>query len=133
MNNNKLIIEQKSPYDVTTTVAKLVENAGKKEWQIPAIHNLQQSLAKSGKEIRAVQVIEICKPEYSGKMLEKNHEMMASVLMPCRISVYEKEDGLTYIALMNAAAMLEYLPSTIAETMQKAFEETNEIIVLTIS
>ena len=47
MNANQLIIEQVSPFDVATTVEKLIEAANKKEWQNPAVHNLQQSLAKS--------------------------------------------------------------------------------------
>ena len=101
MNKNRLIIEQLSPYDVATTVEKIIATAAKKDWQNPASHDLQQSLAKSGKEVRPVQVIEICKPEYSGKMLEKSDERIASVMMPCRISVYEKADGKTYISLLN--------------------------------
>ena len=66
MNKNRLIIEQLSPFDVATTVEKLIEAATKMEWQNPATHDLQQSLAKSGKEVRPVKVIEICKPELSG-------------------------------------------------------------------
>ncbi|MFZ4398429.1 MAG: DUF302 domain-containing protein [Bacteroidales bacterium] len=128
MNTNPFIIEQLSPYDVATTVEKLIEVATKKEWQNPAVHNLQQSLAKAGKEVRAVQVIEICKPEYSGKMLEKSDERIVSVLMPCRISVYEKEDGNTYIALLNTSAMSAGMPDTIAEPMQAASDETFEIV-----
>lgn len=128
MNTNQMIIEQVSPFDVATTVEKLVEAAAKKEWQNPAVHNLQQSLAKSGKEVRPVQVIEICKPEYSGHMLEKNHERIVSVLMPCRISVYEKEDGKTYVALMNTSAMVAGMPPSVADAIQGASDETFEIV-----
>jgi len=128
MSTNQLIIEHVSPFDVATTVEKIINAATAKEWQVPAIHNLQQSLAKSGKEVRPVQVVEICKPEYSGKMLEKNHERIVSVMMPCRISVYEKEDGKAYVALMNTSAMSAGMPPTIAEAMQGAFEETYGIV-----
>lgn len=128
MNKNQLIIEQVSPFDVPTTVEKLLEAANKKEWQNPAVHNLQQSLAKSGKIVRPVQVIEICKPEYSGQMLEKNHERIVSIMMPCRISVYEKEDGKSYVALINTSALASGMPATIAEAMQGAADETFEIV-----
>jgi len=128
MNTNQFIIEQLSPYDVAQTVEKLVAAAIEKEWQNPAVHNLQQSLAKSGKEIKPVQVIEICKPQYSGLMLEKNDERIVSVMMPCRISVYEKEDGKAYIALMNTAAMAAGMPASIADAMQGAADETFEIV-----
>ncbi|MFA5974345.1 MAG: DUF302 domain-containing protein [Lentimicrobiaceae bacterium] len=128
MNANQLIIEQLSPYDVATTVEKLIETATRKEWQNPAVHNLQQSLAKSGKEVRPVQVVEICKPEYSGNMLEKNHERISSILMPCRISVYEKEDGKTYVALLNMAGMTGGMHESIATAIHGASDETFEIV-----
>ncbi len=128
MNKNQLIVEQVSPFDVATTVEKLIEAATQKEWQNPATHNLQQSLAKSGKDVMAVQVIEICKPEYSGYMLEKNHERISSILMPCRISVYQKEDGKTYVTLLNMAAMAAGLPEDTANAIQEASDESFEIV-----
>jgi len=128
MSSNQFIIEQVSPFDVPTTVEKLIEAADKKEWQNPAVHNLQQSLAKSGMEVRPVQIIELCKPEYSGRMLEKSDERIVSIMMPCRISVYEKEDGKTYVALMNTSEMSAGMPASIAEPMQGASDETFEIV-----
>lgn len=133
MNKNRLIIEQLSPYDVATTVEKLIEAAIKMEWQNPATHDLQESLAKSGKEVKPVKVIEICKPEYSGKMLEKNDERIASILMPCRISVYEKEDGKTYVTLLNMEAMAAELPTTISEAIKGASDESFEIVKLALT
>lgn len=133
MNKNRLIIEQLSPYDVATTVEKLIEAAIKMEWQNPATHDLQESLAKSNKEVKPVKVIEICKPEYSGKMLEKNDERIASILMPCRISVYEKEDGKTYVTLLNMEAMAAELPTTISEAIKGASDESFEIVKLALT
>lgn len=123
-----MIIEQLSPFNVPVTVEKLIAAATEREWQNPALHNLQQSLAKAGKEVRPVQVIEICKPEYSGRMLELSDERVVSVMMPCRISVYEKADGKTYVALLNMEAMAGGLPSTIASAVQGASDETFAIV-----
>ena len=128
MNKNRLIIEQQSPFDVATTVEKLIEAATKMEWQNPALHDLQQSLAKSGKTVRPVKVIEICKPQYSGKMLELSDERIVSVMMPCRISVYEKADGKTYISLLNMKAMAAEMPASIAEAVKGASDESFEIV-----
>jgi len=121
---NQFIIEHQSPFDVPGTVEKLIETAIKKDWQNPATHNLQQSLAKSGKNVKPVQIVEICKPDYSGVMLEKSDERLASVMMPCRISVYEKEDGKTYIALLDMSEMTSGLPGSVAEAMRGASSET---------
>ena len=128
MNTNQFIIEETSRYDFAHTVEKLVAESERREWKVPFVHDLQQSLAKSGKTVKPVKVIEICKPEYSGKMLELNDERIISVMMPCRISVYEKEDGKTYIAVVNAGNMASNLPDNIASVMKSAADESLEIV-----
>ena len=125
---NQLVIEHPSKFDFGKTVELLVAEAESRDWKVPAVHDLQQSLAKSGKIVKPVKVIEICKPQYSGKMLELNDERIISVMMPCRISVYEKEDGLTYVSLINAGDMAANLPSNIAAVMKEASDETFEIV-----
>jgi uncharacterized protein (DUF302 family) len=128
MKTNQLVIENRSKYSFAETVDLLVAEAERREWKVPAVHDLQQSLAKSGKSVRPVKVIEICKPEYSGQMLELNNERIISVMMPCRISVYEKEDGITYIGLINAGDLATGLQDTIARVMKEASDETFEIV-----
>lgn len=128
MKPNQFIIEETSLYDFNSTVEKLVAEAERREWKVPFIHDMQQSLAKSGKTVKPVKVIEICKPEYSGQMLELNHERIISVMMPCRISVYEKEDGKTYIAMVNAGSMASGMADHIAGVMKSAADETSEIV-----
>jgi uncharacterized protein (DUF302 family) len=125
--NKKIVVEHQSRFGFEKTVDMLIADAEKREWKIPAVHDLQQSLAKSGKSVRPVKVIEICKPQYSGQMLELNHERIISVMMPCRISVYEKDDGLTYVSLINAGEMASGLPDNIARVMKAASDETFEI------
>jgi uncharacterized protein (DUF302 family) len=124
---NQIVIEHKSRFGFEKTVEMLIADAEKREWKVPAVHDLQQSLAKSGKAVKPVTVIEICKPQYSGQMLELNHERIISVMMPCRISVYEKDDGLTYVSLINTGEMASGLPANIASVMKEASNETFEI------
>ncbi len=124
----KVILEKKSRFGFSETVETLLVKAGKRNWQIPAVHDLQQSLAKSGKSVRPVKVVEMCKPEYSGQMLELSDERIISVMMPCRISVYEKDDGLTYIGLMNTSNIISGLPAIIARVMKEASGETLEMV-----
>ncbi len=128
MSTNQIIIEHVSPFDVETTVAKLIAAAALKEWQNPAVHNLQQSLAKAGKTVRPVQVIEICKPEYSGKMLERNDERIVSVMMPCRISVYQKDDEKTYVALLNMSSMATGISQVAMDAIKGATDESFDIV-----
>ncbi len=128
MSENRFVIEQSSKFGFDRTVEILVAESERREWKVPAVHDLQQSLAKSGKEVKPVKVIEICKPAYSGQMLELNDERIMSVMMPCRISVYLKDDGITYVSLLNGSMMAAGQPGTIASVMQAASDETFEIV-----
>ena len=128
MKSNQFIIEEISLFDFNETVEKLVAEAERREWKVQIVHDLQQSLAKSGKSVKPVKVIEICKPEYSGQMLELSDERIISVMMPCRISVYEKVDGKTYIALINTAQMTNGMVVKIAEMMKSIADESLEIV-----
>jgi uncharacterized protein (DUF302 family) len=128
METNQFIIEQTSPYNMDKTVEMITEKAKELNWSVPYVHDLQQSLAKSGKEVKPVKVIEICKPEYSGKMLELNDERIISVMMPCRISVYLKDDGKTYIALINTEELSDKMPGSIAKVMNAVSKEAFDIV-----
>jgi uncharacterized protein (DUF302 family) len=129
MKKDMVVLEKKSRLGFNETVEALLAEAQSRDWTVPAVHDLRQSLAKAGKKVRPVKVIEICKPEYSGQMLELNDERIISVMMPCRISVYEKDDGLTYIALMNTSNITSELPPVISWVMKEASEEVLGIVV----
>ena len=49
-------------------------------------------------------------------------------MMPCRISIYLKEDGKTYIALINGAALVAGMPENVRKVMTAASDEVNEIV-----
>lgn len=128
MVNNDFLAEKRSKYKFDETIDLLKSKAERGGWSIPAVHDLQQSLARSGKIVKPVKVIEICKPEYSGKMLELNDERIISVMMPCRISVYEKDDGKVYISLLNAAFLASGLPDKIANVIKDASDDTFKLV-----
>jgi len=130
MNKNQMVIEAQSKFDFDRTVEMIISEAERREWKVPAVHDLQQSLAKSGKTVKPVKVVEICKPLYSGQMLELNDERIMSVMMPCRISVYQKDDGKTYLALLDGSRMAGGQPGKIADVMKAASDETFEIVKL---
>ena len=128
MQENQPIFEKESLFGFNETVELLTNAATDREWGNPATHDLQQTLAKSGKSVRPVKVIEICKPAYSGRMLERSDERIISVMMPCRISVYEKADGKIYVATLNVKSMVSVMPDAIQDVMIEAAEELDEIV-----
>lgn len=122
-----MIIEMPSNHSFNETVALLTNEAETRSWNIPIVHDLQKSLSKSGKNVRPVTVIEICKPEYSGKLLELNSERIISVFMPCRLSVYEKNDGKTYVSFINGEVLATGQAEKVAAVMKAASDEIFEI------
>ena len=128
MEANHPIFEKESLFGLNETVELLITAATDRDWMNPANHDLQQSLAKAGKSVRPVKVVEICKPAYSGVMLEKSDERIVSVMMPCRISVYEKENGKIYVATLNGRMFAAAMPENIRDTMIGAADEIEEIV-----
>ena len=128
MQTDQSIFEKESLFGFNETVELLLNAASDREWNNPATHDLQNSLAKAGKSILPVTVLEVCKPEYSGQMLELSDERIVSVMMPCRISVYEKADGKTYVATVNYKLFTTGQSEVIRDVMMEASNDLEEIV-----
>ncbi len=128
MQVDQSIFEKESLFGFNETVELLLNAATDREWNNPATHDLQNSLAKAGKAILPVTVIEVCKPEYSGQMLELSDERIISVMMPCRISVYEKANGKTYVATVNYKLFTNGQSEVIRDVMMEAANDLEEIV-----
>ncbi len=128
MQVDQSIFEKESLFGFNETVELLLNAATDREWNNPATHDLQNSLAKAGKAILPVTVIEVCKPEYSGQMLELSDERIISVMMPCRISVYEKANGKTYVATVNYKLFTTGQSEVIRDVMMEAANDLEEIV-----
>ena len=110
------------------TVAKLEKEIEQRGWKTPVVHDLQATMQKFGKEVRSVKVLEICHPDLSYEILNRSEEKIVSSMMPCRISVYEKEDGSVWISRMNSGFMAKPMSPVIRKTMSSAAREVEEII-----
>jgi len=128
MQTDQSIFEKESLFGFNETVELLLNAASDREWNNPATHDLQNSLAKAGKSILPVTVLEVCKPEYSGQMLELSDERIVSVMMPCRSSVYEKADGKTYVATVNYKLFTTGQSEVIRDVMMEASNDLEEIV-----
>jgi uncharacterized protein (DUF302 family) len=120
--------EDKNSRDFDVTVAKLEKAIEVRGWKTPVIHDLQATMKKFGKEVRSVKVLEICHPDLSYEILNRSKEKIVSSMMPCRISVYEKEDGSVWISRMNAGLLSKPMSPIIRKTMSAAAADVEEII-----
>lgn len=114
--------------DFETTVSKLEEEIERRGWKTPMVHDLQATMKKFGKEVRKVKVLEICHPELSYEILSRNDEKIVSSMMPCRMAVYEKNDGSVWISRMNSGFMARPMSPVIRKTMSKAAASVEAII-----
>lgn len=124
----KMFLENESKFNFDETMAKLTVEIEKRAWKISATHDLQQTLKGFGKDVLPVKVFSICHPGHSVKVLERDDERIVSSLMPCRISVYNKSNGKTYISRMNSETMTANFEGIIGEVMSEAMKEIEDML-----
>lgn len=120
--------ENKSKHDFETTIAELEKTVASKGWVIPAVNDLQASLKNHDIDVNRVMVYNLCKPALAEKILSQDDERIVSALMPCRVAVYEKSDGSTYLSVLNAKLMSRPMAKLIRTTMADAAKESDAII-----
>lgn len=129
---NDMFIENLSPTDFNSTVDKLSEEIEKKTWMISNIYDLQKTLEKHGKDVLPIKVFSLCHPNQSSRILEKDAERIISSMMPCRISVYEKSDGKTYVSRMNSLIIASSFGGIVEKVMTDSANEVEDIIEKTL-
>lgn len=120
--------ENKQSTDFDATVANLEEAIEAKGWKTPAIHDLQATMEKFGHDVRKVKVLEICNPDLAFQILDHSEERIVSSMMPCRIAIYEKEDGSVWISRMNSGFLSKPMSPVVRKTMSSASAGVEEII-----
>ena len=125
---DSLLLESKSNFLFSKTIELLLETIQAQGWKLIATHDMQETLRKNGINVLPVTVIEICHPQLAASLLKPDDQRYASLLMPCRISVYEKSDGKTYISRLNPLVFAKKMGGVIAEVMPESFYKTEDIL-----
>lgn len=127
-NNEQMFLENESKYNFAETIEKLTAEIEKKKWKVSVVHDLQETLKKNGTEVLPIKVFALCNPIHSSKILLKDDERIVSSLMPCRVSVYEKSNGKTYISRINTGVLAKSIGGIIEEVMIDSSKEVEEIL-----
>jgi uncharacterized protein (DUF302 family) len=113
-----MLKEAVSPYGVEETVEKIKQNALDAGWVVAGVKPLHKSVKKhGGGDVLPVMLINLCEPHHASSILKVDADRVISVMMPCTISVYQKQDGKTYIGYMNAGMMGAMFGGNVAEVM----------------
>lgn len=125
---DKMFLEGKSKFEFEKTVNLLSQAITDGGWGIQHTHNLQGQMEKKGFDVHPAIVLEICKPEYAYQLLSRDDTRIFTTMMPCRISVYEKADGKTYISRMNNGLLAKEIGGIVEEVMGGAFSDVERFL-----
>ncbi len=123
-----MLKEAESKYNFEQSVSVFEQTAKEMGWKIPTVHDMQKTMQVNGYEVASMKVFELCHPEHAYEILSLDQERIVSNMMPCRVSIYEKSDGKTYISWMNTSMMGNMMGGVIADVMGIASAESEKMI-----
>jgi len=129
MSANQFMIQEtvsNMPFDETVESVKTTVSG--KGWKLPKIYRLDKTMEKHGYEVNPVAVLELCHPEHAYKILSRDDSLLVTPFMPCRISVYERDNGDVVIARMNSGLMSNLFNQHVAGVMATATGQVEGII-----
>ncbi len=130
MASSMMFREVPSPFGLEETVARIqqnVQNAGN-GWALSGLRNPAKAVQNDGGNVLPVLMIEACSTQYSKPILQDDSVRYLSILMPCKISVYKKNDGKVYIGMMNAGLMGKMFGPMVGEVMGHVAEDQKKFI-----
>ena len=128
-----MLREVVSPYGLQETVDKISENAVAAGWVVASVKPLHKSVKKhGGGDVLPVMLINLCQAHHASSILSQDSDRVVSVMMPCTISVYQKQDGKTYIGYMNAGVMGKMFGGNVAEVMGTVSQQQQSFIAFAL-
>jgi uncharacterized protein (DUF302 family) len=136
MASSLMFKEVQSPFGMEETIARIQHNVQDnpelqaKGWVLSGLRNPARAVQNTGGNVLPVQMIEVCSTKYSGPILKEDTVRYLSILMPCKISVYKKQDGKTYIGTMNAGLMGKMFGPLVGETMGHVADDQKLFLIM---
>jgi uncharacterized protein (DUF302 family) len=114
-----MFTERASPFGMEETIARIQQNIQKtgNGWALSGLRNPAKAVQSDGGNVLPVMMIEACSTKYSKPILKDDTLRFLSILMPCKISVYKKNDGKVYIGTMNAGLIGPMFGPMVGEVM----------------
>jgi uncharacterized protein (DUF302 family) len=119
-----------SRLSVDETAAAVEKAALGKNWKVPKIYDIQKTLKDSGfSDMTPLKIASICQPQHAYNILKpSDKDKVVTAIMPCRVAVYQGNDGKVYIAEMNMGLMSRMFGGNIAKIMSAVAAEEKEMI-----
>lgn len=111
------------------TVAAIQDAAATHGWKTPKVYDIQKSLIDAGHADAArVTVLSLCQTDHAYRVLREEANRKVSAVMPCRVGVYQGDDGRVYVAEINSALIGKMFGGTIATVMGEVAEEEHAML-----
>ncbi|TVR69698.1 MAG: DUF302 domain-containing protein [Marinilabiliales bacterium] len=123
-----MLKEKQVSHNFEDAVELIETTVRQKGWTIPAVHNMQATLANFGHDVEKMKIFEICHPDIAYQILSQDDERIVSSLLPCRLSVYEKSDGNVYVSWMNMRFVGRLMKGAIPGAFAEASSATDQIV-----
>ena len=122
--------ETPSPFGMEETVARIQQNIQKtgNGWTLSGLRNPARAVQNDGGNTLPVLMVEACSTKYSGPILKEDEHRILSILMPCKITVYKKQDGKVYIGTMNAGLMGHLFGPTVSSVMTEVAADQKKFL-----
>lgn len=126
MAGSMMLKEVESPFGVEETAARIqrnIQSLSANGWTLSGLRNPARAVASAGGNVLPVLLIEACSTKYSGPILKGDETRILSILMPCTITVYKKDNGKTYVGIMNSGLMGRMFGPQVGEIMAKVAKD----------
>lgn len=124
-----MMSEQTSRLGYRETIAALQDAAKKRGWEIGPAVNMQEAMQKAGqKDAKPFTVLNMCKKDLAENLLKAQMANKAMPFVPCRISVFEGNDGKVYITRPNTEMMAQMAMPAFAPLLKKFADEEKAML-----
>lgn len=122
--------ETPSPFGMEETIARIQANirVTGNGWTLSGLRNPARAIAANGGNVLPVMMVEACNPNYANVILAQDKTRFLSLLMPCKTTVYKREDGKVYIGTMNAGLIGKMFGPVVSETMAQVAEDQKKFL-----
>ncbi len=130
---NMMIKEIQSPLPFEETLTQIEANAKELGWKVPNKWkaNFQANFKKVvGFDIGPSKALKMCEPQAAVDILKHDRYKRLSVMMPCGVAVYMKNDGKTYISVMNMRLLGFIYGGEVAAAIDRVAPQVDKMLQL---
>ncbi|MBN2460019.1 MAG: DUF302 domain-containing protein [Candidatus Cloacimonetes bacterium] len=119
-----------SRYDFEETLSRLQQQIYSNNWEVRHIYEIGEDLYNMGYEgmFLRVNVISFCQPEYTYSILQDHHNRKISAIMPCRIAIFEDNEGNVFLSRMNIGLFSKMFSGDIGKILKLVAADDEKIL-----